>query len=410
MKILLYGINYSPELTGIGKYSGEMMPWFRLHGHEVRVITAPPYYPEWEIHNGYNNRYSCLDEGGVKVYRCPLYVPQKLSASNRLIHLKSFMFSSFVPLMRQRKWRPDVIIAVAPTLLCVPGTVLLSKLTGARKILHIQDFEIDAMLGLGLVNKGALSRLALIFERWCYNHIDFLSSISYSMVNKAIAKGVPEDKVWFFPNWSEVERFAAVTVDDASKVKASLNIPAEKKVVLYAGNIGQKQGLETVITVANEMQESDLLFLFVGQGGGKAVLAKRAAELRLNNVVFAPLQPCDKLPAMLKMADCHLVIQKRGAADAVLPSKLTNILAVGGNAVITSESETELGQLCSSNPGIAVCVEPESSEALKLGIEACLSLPKPNEKAQQYARKFLDKDNILKTFIRNISIAHNGTS
>ncbi len=60
--------------------------------------------------------------------------------------------------------------------------------------------------------------------------------------------------------------------------------------------------------------------------------------------------------------------KKRGAADAVLPSKLTNILAVGGNAVITAEAHTELGQLCQTFPGIAVCVEPESVEALVAGI------------------------------------------
>ena len=54
MKILLYGINYSPELTGIGKYSGEMTVTLAKQGHEVRVITAPPYYPEWNVGEGYN--------------------------------------------------------------------------------------------------------------------------------------------------------------------------------------------------------------------------------------------------------------------------------------------------------------------------------------------------------------------
>ncbi|MDT9046922.1 colanic acid biosynthesis glycosyltransferase WcaI, partial [Escherichia coli] len=82
---------------------------------------------------------------------------------------------------------------------------------------------------------------------------------------------------------------------------------------------------------------------------------------------------------------CHLVIQKRGAADAVLPSKLTNILAVGGNAVITAEHDTELGQLCIAEPGIAVCVEPESVDALAQGIESALALSKDNTVAREYA-------------------------
>ena len=84
-----------------------------------------------------------------------------------------------------------------------------------------------------------------------------------------------------------------------------------------------------------------------------------AQQRGLRNMQFFPLQSYDALPALLKMGDCHLVVQKRGAADAVLPSKLTNILAVGGNAVITAEAHTELGQLCETFPGIAVGVAPE---------------------------------------------------
>ncbi|MFG6657415.1 colanic acid biosynthesis glycosyltransferase WcaI, partial [Scandinavium sp. M-37] len=110
----------------------------------------------------------------------------------------------------------------------------------------------------------------------------------------------------------------------------------------------------------------------------------------------------------LKMADCHLVIQKRGAADAVLPSKLTNILAVGGNAVITAEADTELGQLCEQYPGIAVCVEPESVDALSDGIARCLLFPSDNKTAREYAERMLDKESVLSQFIAAISVPDSG--
>ena len=98
----------------------------------------------------------------------------------------------------------------------------------------------------------------------------------------------------------------------------------------------------------------------------------------------------------------HLVVQKRGAADAVLPSKLTNILAVGGNAVITSDPETTLGQLCIEHPGIAVCVQPESLSALCEGISKALSLPRHNTVAKAYAEAFLDKESILRRFVADV--------
>lgn len=139
---------------------------------------------------------------------------------------------------------------------------------------------------------------------------------------------------------------------------------------------------------------TDLVFLVVGEGAGKARLLELSQQHNLHNIVFAPLQPYEDLPALLASADCHLVIQKRGAADAVLPSKLTNILAVGGNALITADPDTSLGLLCSEYPGIATLVEPESVEALIEGIESVLAMPVPNTIATGYG-EFWIKTEIL---------------
>ncbi|HBH14731.1 MAG TPA: colanic acid biosynthesis glycosyltransferase WcaI [Leclercia adecarboxylata] len=405
MKILVYGINYSPELTGIGKYTGEMVEWMASQGHEVRVITAPPYYPEWQVGRHYSSWRYRREEGAATVWRCPLYVPKQPSTLKRLIHLGSFALSSFFPLMAQRRWKPDRIIGVVPTLFCTPGMRLLGKLSGARTLLHIQDYEVDAMLGLGMAGKGKggkVARLASAFERSGLHNVDYVSTISRSMMNKAQEKGLAAEKVIFFPNWSEVARFRDVTDEDALALRQQLALPRDKNIILYSGNIGEKQGLENVIDAAAALSDKPWQFVIVGQGGGKARLEKMARERGLQNIQFFPLQSYDALPALLKMADCHLVVQKRGAADAVLPSKLTNILAVGGNAVITAEAHTELGQLCTSLPGIAVCVEPESVPALVAGIEQALTMPKENTVARDYAERTIEKENVLSQFIADI--------
>ena len=405
MKILVYGINYSPELTGIGKYTGEMVEWMAQAGHDVRVITAPPYYPQWKVNGRYSTWRYRREEGDATVWRCPLYVPKQPSTLKRLLHLGSFAVSSFFPLMAQRRWKPDRIIGVVPTLFCTPGMRLLAKLSGARTLLHIQDYEVDAMLGLGMAGNsrgGKVATLASAFERSGLHNVDYVSTISRSMMNKAQEKGVAEEKVIFFPNWSEVARFRDVTADDARALRQKLGVPEGKKIILYSGNIGEKQGLESVIDAADELSAQPWLFVIVGQGGGKARLENRVRERGLENVKFFPLQSYDALPALLKMADCHLVVQKRGAADAVLPSKLTNILAVGGNAVITAEPDTELGQLCEDHPGIAVCVEPESMSALVAGITQALIMPDINTVARDYAERTLEKDRVLSQFIADI--------
>ncbi len=402
MKILLYGINYSPELTGIGKYSGEMARWLAAQGHEVRVVTAPPYYPEWQVHAGYGAwRYVRTVEDGVTVIRCPLYVPPKPSALKRILHLTSFSLSSALAVLGQWRWKPDLMVLVVPTLFCAPQALLLGKLTGARTVLHIQDYEVDALFGLGIASSGGLKRFAFAAERLILRAFDRVSTISSGMLNRARQKGVDESALRFFPNWSETARFR-----DASRSPAlleRLGVPAGRKVLLYSGNIGEKQGLETVIEVAERLQSrTDLQFLIVGEGAGKARLLKMVQEKALANVIFAPLQPYEDLPALLASADCHLVIQKRGAADAVLPSKLTNILAVGGNALITADPDTSLGLLCAEYPGIAVLVEPESVDALQAGIEQTLNMPEFNAVASGYARDYLDKDQILSRFLSEL--------
>ncbi|KQB51548.1 colanic acid biosynthesis glycosyltransferase WcaI [Pseudomonas endophytica] len=402
MKILLYGINYSPELTGIGKYSGEMAAWFAAQGHEVRVITAPPYYPDWKVWQGYSTwRFNKRQEAGVTVIRCPLYVPPRPTALKRLLHLASFSLSSAFAVMAQLGWKPDRVILVVPTLFCAPQALALAKLTGATSVLHVQDYEVDALFGLSIAKGEKLKRWAFAVERALLRSFDRVSTISSGMLRRAEAKGVAKDQLRFFPNWSETARFQNVPRNP--ELLRRLGVNPDKRVLLYSGNIGEKQGLECVIEAAQRLGDrSDLVFLVVGEGAGKARLQELSQQRNLSNVVFAPLQPYEDLPALLASADCHLVIQKRGAADAVLPSKLTNILAVGGNALITADPDTSLGALCTEYPGIAALIEPESVDALIDGIETVLAMPLPNPIATGYACEFLDKDQILTRFLAEI--------
>lgn len=401
MKILIYGINFSPELTGIGKYTGEMAAWLGEEGHKIRVITAPPYYPEWAVREGYPNSYSADHSKNVTTIRCPLYVPAKPNTLKRILHLVSFSISSFIPVVGCVVWKPDIVIQIVPTLFCSPQTLILCKLAGSKSIVHIQDYEVDAMFGLALAKTGIFKKIAYWLERKILSNFQLVSTISLGMKKRASAKGISEKKLIFFPNWAEVDRFRNQSKD--KNFLRDLGIDVRKKIVLYSGNLGEKQGLEAVIYAADLMRRrSDIHFLIVGEGICKANLRSLANDLDLQNISFFPLLPYEMLPKLLASADCHLVVQKRDISDAVLPSKLTNILAIGGNAVITASPTTTLGILCEKFPEIAVLVEPESAELLVHGIEQALSMGLPNRVAQSYAEKFLDKDRILNRFFSDI--------
>ena len=405
MKIIIYCLNYSPELVGVGKYTGEFGDWLEKQSHKITVITTPPYYPNWKLNNRFDSYlYKRNKKNGATIWRCPIYVPAKPNAITRVLHLVSFTISSLPILIFNCFFKPDLLIQIAPTIFCAPNTLLISKITGAKSVLHIQDFEIDALFGLNLVStnssNSSIKKITLNFESWILRKFDFISTISNGMLIRAKDKCVLEDRLILFPNWSEVDRFK--NLNPSPELLQKLGIQSNKKVILYAGNMGEKQGLEIVLLAAESMLNStDVIFLMLGDGASKARLMKMALDLKLSNVVFAPLQEYEVLPKLLASANVHLVIQKRGVADAVLPSKLTNILAVGGNAVITADENTTLGRLSKEFPGIAVIVEPESVTSLVNGIQQALDLEIPNHVAQTYAQQYLDKENILSNFMKN---------
>ncbi|MFC4700842.1 glycosyltransferase WbuB [Glaciecola siphonariae] len=409
MKLALKSLNYSPELTGIGKYNGEMCSSLAQKGIDVTAIVAPPYYPDWKVNQAYSAVfYKTETIEQVTVQRCPLYVPAKVSTLKRLLHLSSFALSSGIRLFTHVFKSPDVIVLVQPTLFCAPLTLLFAKLTNTKTVLHIQDFEVDALFGLGMLGEGKTASLARRVEKWLTCKFDRVSTISYSMIENAKRKGVPAEKIIHFPNWSDTDFVSPDTNGDA--LKQEWGLAPTNKVVLYAGNIGNKQGLDIVLDAAQAFKASpEVKFVMVGAGSYVAELKQLAEQMQLSNVLFMPLQAWERVPEMLALADIHLVIQKRGAADAVLPSKLTNILSAGGHAIVTADQHTELGKIQQKHSGIYTCIEPENATALTQALNQLLAsdLSKHNDVARQFALQYLNKNKILDKFISELEVLAN---
>jgi len=331
--------------VGIGKYSGELAEWLAGRGHEVRVITAPPYFPQWRA---VANRYRRELRQGVAIWRCPLWVPRRPSGLSRLIHLASFALSSLPVLLAQRKWRPDVVLTVAPAFFCAPGGLLLGKLCGKSTTtwLHIQDFELDAAFELGMLKGKWIRTLAENWERKTLQGFGRISTISEAMRQRAIAKGVKPKNACLLPNWVDLKVIAPE--GDGQKVnnpyRTELGIGDGTVVLLYSGSMNKKQGLDILASAIQELVGiPQLLWLIAGEGPTKAELISSTAKYK--NVKILPLQPAEKMNKWLNLADVHLIPQKAKAADLVLPSKLLGILASGRPVVASSPSGSELGLL-----------------------------------------------------------------
>lgn len=408
MKLLIYSLNYEPELTGIGKYSAEMAHWLVDRGHQVTVVTALPYYPEWKLHVGYRTGYfrPCQrsSRDGLKVYRSWLWVPRHPSGRSRIVHLLSFALMSFPLLLRAFFARPDLVFVVMPTLVAAPAAACLARLFGTRRWLHVHDFEIDAALKLQVLDLGssqkssALIKAAFAVERQLLGAFERVSTISGGMLACLRKKGVAAQRSLQFPNWVDL---AALEVPiGANPVRSELGIEPADILILYAGNMGEKQGLDVVIDAARLLAaHSRLHFLMVGEGSARAALQLKAASL--GNMTWWPLQAKERLSDLLHAADIHVLPQRAGAADLVMPSKLGPMLASGRLVIGTANAGTELGDTLDA---VAVRVPPGNAPLLAASIHAWAEPAAPRAQRGAEGRAFvkatLERDAVLGAFVR----------
>ncbi len=416
LRILVYGLNYAPELTGIGKYTGEMAAWLAERGHDVRVVTAPPYYPAWRIRDDYRGALYRTERGPGQpvVCRTPLYVPVRPTGPKRVAHLASFMLGSIPVMLREMFRQPQLVFTVEPTFFGAPLALFVAKTSGAACWLHVQDFEVDAAFDLGLLPaEGPVHDFALRLENYFTLAFDRVSSISRKMVERTCAKGIPAARAVLFPNWVDVDTIQplahSANRQTALRRELAAQVPGieNKIILLYSGNMGTKQGLELLAPLAEAFApegahpDPRVHFLFCGDGAFRPQLETLVGHC--SNVTLLPLQPLDRLNDLLNTADIHLLPQRAGAADLVMPSRLTGMLASGRPVIATADPGTQVALVVE---GRGLVVPAEDTEALHAAVshliedeELRLAL---GHAAREYAVQNLDKQQVLERFEKNL--------
>lgn len=403
-RILLVGINFSPELTGIGKYSGEMIDWLADNGNECTVVTTFPYYPTWSIQTPYTGKFykrELMKDGKVEVLRCPIYVPEKPTGVKRILHDASFFFSSFLVIfMLLFKKRHDYIFCVAPPFHIGFLGLFYRFFKGGELIYHIQDMQIEAARDFQIIKSESVFKIMFKLEHLILKYTDHLSTISTGMIAKLQVK-IARD-ILLFPNWVDTDLFSPLQNRDL--LKKSWGFSPQDKVVCYSGSIGEKQGLESLIRIAKQTQHlAHIKYVICGNGPYKTKLMEMAAEQSLVNMHFMPLQPMETFNVFLNMIDVHLVLQKKSACDLMLPSKLTTIWSAGGLALVTAQVGTTL-QTAISKHHMAVVIDCENDELLKETIIRCCTeeFSKEKRNARDYALSHLSSSTILKQMMTDL--------
>ncbi len=337
--VAIVSINYAPEVTGIGVYTAGLAEDLAKRGYTVTVYTAFAYYPAWaKDAKDVGVLYRRERRAGVDLRRSYVYVPKHPSVLRRIAHELSFVASACLNYLMGPKAALTIIVA-PPLFLGVP-LALLARLKGSRSLFHVQDLQPDAAVDLGMLRPGVVTSALFALERATYRLAHKVSAISPGMLRKIQGKGVPAHKLALFRNWANDDIVQSRSGDTSFRRDWKLT---DRFVVLYSGNLGVKQGLDSLIRAAELMrQETQIVIVIVGDGGQKNDLVQQTRNLNLSNVLFKPLQPVEALCDLLATSDLSVIPQKPGVADIVLPSKLANLMASARPIVAMAEPGTEL--------------------------------------------------------------------
>ncbi len=365
MRILIYSYNYYPEPIGIAPLMTELAEGLVKRGHQVRVVTAMPNYPERQIYEEYRGKWFLNEyKNGVQIQRSYVWIRPQPTLLDRVLLDASFVVTSFFPALIG--WRPDVILSTSPSLpVCVPAA-LLGWLRACPVVLNLQDILPEAAIHVGLLKNKWLIKVFTALEKFAYHTATKISVIADGFVENLLNKGVASDKIEQIPNWVDVN-FIRPLPKENNPFRTAHNLNG-KFVLLYSGNIALTQGLETVIQAAAMLRHiPDIAFVIVGESKGLQRLQQDCLNCGADNVLLLPFQPREHLPQMLAAADVGLVVQKKNVISFNMPSKIQVLLA-SGRALIGSVPENGTAARAIRQSGGGCVVTPENSPALATAI------------------------------------------
>ena len=385
MRILIYSYNYHPEPIGIAPLMTELAEGLVQRGHEVRVVTGMPNYPQRRIYDEYQGKWYVTEEkNGVTIQRSFVWVKPKPGLLDRILLDGSFVLTSFLQAMRG--WRPDVILLTVPPLPVSVPAALLGWIRRCPVVLNLQDILPDAAVHVGLLKSKTMIRVFSALEKFAYRTATKISVITEGFVDNLTAKGVDPDKMVCIPNWVDVNFIRPLpTENNAFRVAHKLE---NKFVVLYSGNIALTQGLETVVEAATRLRHiPEIAVVIVGEEKALQGLRNYCQSRGADNVLLLPFAPREKLPEMLAASDIGLIVQKSNVISFNMPSK-TQVLLASGRPIIASVPDTGTAARAVQQSGGGVVVEPESPEALAAAILELHANPAKAQLLGQKGRQF----------------------
>ena len=402
MNITIISNNYYPEDSGIGLYSTGMAE-FLAKTHNVKVITAMPYYPQWEIYSEYKDKPKFYRETikKVEVLRFKQYTPKNPTFLKRIFQMCHFFIGSIVNVFKIKK--NDVVIVVMPFTISIILGRLVKLFKGGKLVIHVQDFEFDAAFETGLSKKsGLLAKIIFHVERFLLNRADSVSTISYGMLKKLETKTASSTS--YFPNWIDYSKINPETA------KPNKLFDPNKFNILYSGNIGAKQDWDFFIDFVKACQENNKVHVYlIGEGAKREDVVEKIKNF--SNCTYFPPVRYEELNDLLCNADLHILFQKSTVVDTVMPSKILGMMASAKPSIVTGHEESEVKHNFEISNGGFYFYDENKLNQIMTKINHLIESPKDSGDIGNNARKFIiekfSSEKILSTFTDNIENLNN---
>ena len=370
-RILFLNRSYYPDAEATGQLLTELCEDL-ARDFQVSVVAGQPNQNPTQAKY---RKYGVDHHHGVTIYRVPHTQFRKASLLGRAANLLTYLVAA--ALVACTRFRPEVVVVETdPPLLCLLGD-LLRRLTGCKLIIYLQDIYPDLAIAIGKLSSGPFTHKLRQTFLTTYRRADRIVVLSRDMAQVLIEAGVPQQSITIIPNWIDTTRLRPIKVDNAFRSRLQI---ADRFVVMYSGNLGLCQDLDTILEAAALLRDHPrVLFTLIGDGARRRALENLAIERQLTNVRFLDYQPFDQLSVSLSAADLHLVPVDARVSRFLMPSKLYGALASATPILAIAPLDSELARIVTDEQ-VGRAVPPGHPQALA---EAILSFAEPHAVAGQ---------------------------
>ena len=326
MHVLFLTDNFPPEVNAPASRTFEHCREWVKAGHKVTVITCAPNFPKGKVFDGYRNRlWQRETMEGIEVVRVWSYITANEGFVRRILDYQSYMVSAIVASLFIRE--VDVIVGTSPQFFTACAAYVASRLKFRPYVFELRDLWPETIKAVGAMkNARAIAWLEKL-ELFLYRKAAKVISVTKSFKRNLISRGIDGSKIEIVTNGVDISQFTPRPKDAALTKELGLE---GKFVAGYIGTHGLCHGLETLVTAAERLRGTGIVFLFLGDGARKQFLRDMAAEKQLDNVVFIDSVKKAEVPRYWSILDVSVIhLQKAELFTTVIPSKLFESMGMG---------------------------------------------------------------------------------